>query len=83
MDSLSNLLLKYHIPGVRAAENRRICVEEISALSGVPVTSKQVQYKNETLFLSVSPVLKSALYLKQVELKQKLLDRGVLIKSFK
>ena len=81
MRSLSDLLLKYKIPGVRASEIRRICAEEVFALTGCTLTPLQVQYKNENLRLSVPPVLKSALLLKQNELLQRIKARDIEIRS--
>lgn len=83
MQPLSELLLKYTVPGVRFAEQRRICAEEASAIMNYPLTSKNVKYKNEELIFSVPPVLKSALVLKQGELIQKLSARGVTVRSLK
>ena len=83
MRSLSDLLLKYKIPGVRASEIRRICAEEVLALTGCALTPLQVQYKNENLRLSVPPVLKSALLLQQNELLQRIKARDVEIHSIK
>ena len=83
MRSLSELLLTYHIPGVRASEIRRICAEEIAAVTGYQPTSKQLSYKNESMFLSIPPIVKSALVLKQKELATRLMSRGVTLKGFK
>ncbi len=83
MKSLSDLLLKYHIPGVRESEIRRICAEEVTLLTGCVLTLNQVQYKNEELRLSVPPVLKSALLLRKTELLQRIKDREVAILRIK
>jgi hypothetical protein len=81
MLSLSDLLLKYHVPGVRESEIRRICAQEASALTGYELSSKSIQYKNEKLTLSVPPVLKSALLLRREELLKRIQDRGVAIRT--
>ena len=83
MNSLSDLLLKYKIPGVRSSQIRKICAEEVFALTGCRLTPSQLQYRNETLTLSVPPVLKSALLLRQVELKQRIQSRDVPIQVIK
>jgi hypothetical protein len=83
MRSLSDLLLKYKIPGVRESEIRRICAEEVLALTGCPLVSSQITYRNEHLRLSVPPVLKSALLLRQRELLERIQARDVLIQTIK
>ncbi len=77
MRTISDLLLNYKIPGVQAAEIRRICAEEIQMITGYTPTSKQLQYKNEQLFLTVPPIIKSALLLKHSEFSSRLASRGV------
>jgi hypothetical protein len=81
METISNLLLNYKIPGVQEAEKRRICREEIKNLTGYELTSKQLKYKNEKLFLTVPSVLKSSLLLKQNELTMRLATHGVVIQK--
>jgi hypothetical protein len=81
MISLSDLLLKYHVPGVRESEVRRICAEEASTLTGYPLTTKHIQYKNEKLTFSVPPVLKSAILMRKDDLLKKIQDRGVELRS--
>ena len=83
MNSLSDLLLKYKIPGVRSSQIRKICAEEVLALTGCELQPSQVQYKNENLTLSVPPVLKSALLLRQNELMSRIKARDVLIQTIK
>lgn len=83
MLSVSELLLTYHIPGVRAAEIRRICADEIGSITGYPLNAKQVQYKNDCVHLSVPPLVKSALILKHDELNTRLTARGLSIKTIK
>jgi hypothetical protein len=81
MISLSDLLLKYHVPGVKESEIRRICAEEASGVTGCSLSPKTVQYKNEKLTLSVPPVVKSAILLRKDELMKRIQDRGVVIRS--
>ncbi len=83
MKSFADLLLNYPIPGVQALERRRICAEEASAITGCALTSKNTQYKNEELTFSVAPVIKSALFLKQTELIDRLASRGITVRTLK
>lgn len=83
MKSLSDLLLKYHVPGVRESEIRRICMEEVLALTGCALVSSQVQYKSEGLILSVAPVLKSAILIRKEELMNRIKARDIALYSVK
>ncbi len=83
MRSLTDLLLNYHLPGIRFSEMRRICAEEATTLTGCALTSKQMLYKNEELICSVPPVIKSALLLRQGELIARLATRGVVVRILK
>ncbi len=83
MKSLSDLLLKYHVPGVRESEIRRICMEEVMSLTGCTLTPAQVQYKSEGLVLSVAPVLKSAILMRKAELMERIKARDIALFSVK
>jgi hypothetical protein len=83
MLAISDLLLKYKIPGVRESEIRRICAEEVTALTGCVLAPNQIQYKNENLILSVPPVLKSALLVRKVELMNRIKARDIALFSIK
>jgi hypothetical protein len=83
MRSLSDLLLKYKIPGVQSSEIRRICAEEVFNLTGCKLTPAQIEYKNENLRISVPPVLKSALLIKKIELMDRIKARNIELHSFK
>ena len=79
MQALSALLLNYKIPGVRESEIRKICAEEVFAMTGCALKSTQVSYKNEKLRINVPPVLKSAILLRQKELLEKISNRQIKI----
>ena len=83
MQALSDLLLKYHLPGVRESEIRRICAEEVALLTGCTLQPAQVQYKNEELRLSVPPTLKSALILRKAELLERIKNREIALQRIK
>jgi hypothetical protein len=83
MRSLTDLLRNYPIPGIRLLEKRRICAEEASVVTGCVLTTKNMQYKNEELLFSVPPIIKSALFLKQQELIDRLALRGVVVRTLK
>lgn len=83
MKSLGDLLLKYSIPGLRFSEIRRVCAEETSAVMNCPLQAKDIQYKDEEIRFAVSPVLKSAIILKQDLLRERLAARGITVKTFR
>jgi hypothetical protein len=83
MRSLSDLLLNYHVPGIKSAEIRRICADEVEKLTGCKLTSNQISYKNEKLVLSVPPVLKSAILLRKDELMNRIKARDVELYAIK
>ena len=83
MKSLSDLLKTHRIPGVKEAEVRRACAEALTRVLGVPVTSKQVQYREGCVSLSVPPVMKSALLLKFEEAKTLLGREGITLREIR
>ncbi len=77
MRSITELLLNHKIPGVREAQIRSICAEELSAVLGIPITASQMKVSEGRLSLSVAPIVKSALTLKGNQLKERCQARGV------
>ncbi len=83
MDSLGNLLLNYKIPGVRDAQVRHVCAQELTKLTGCTVAPSKLNYKQEILYLRLPPVLKAAIFMKQTELTECLKTKGILLKGLK
>jgi len=81
MRSLSELLLKHPVPGLRQAERRKICAETISKLIGLPIKQNQIALDNEILSLSVSSVIKSEILLHETKLRELLSASGVIVKK--
>ena len=81
MKSLSELLLKHPVPGLRQAERRKICAETITKLIGLPVKASQVAWDDEILSLSVSSVMKSEILLHESKLRDLLSIGGVIVKK--
>ena len=77
MKAIADLLLAHTIPGVRLSEIRSTCAEAVSRTIGIPVARKQITYDEGRLSIAVPPVVKSALVLKQEELKQTLRACGI------
>ena len=83
MKSLGDLLKLRKIPGVREAEVRQICAAALSRVSGVMVQPKQVRYNDGAVFLSVAPVLKSALVMKFEETQHLLSQEGITLREIR
>jgi hypothetical protein len=83
MRSLSELLLNHAIPGLRQSERRRLCAEAVSEIVGLPVKASQVKYEDEVLSLSLSPVLKSEILLRQTALIELFNSRGVRVRELR
>jgi hypothetical protein len=83
MKSLADLLLNHKVPGVRDAQIRHAIAEELSEILKIPITPKQIKYKDSDLVLAVPPIVKSVLILKKEEILQKLNERGIRITTIK
>jgi len=83
MRSLSELLLNHPIPGLRESERRRLCAEAVSEILGLPVKASQVKYEEQILSLSIAPVMKSELLLRQASLIELFTARGVKVKELR
>jgi len=83
MKSLSDLLKSHKVPGIREAEVRRACAEVLTRVLGVTVLPKQVRYTDGTLYLTVQPLLKSALTLKFDEAKEMLQREGITVTAIR
>lgn len=79
MDLIGDLLSRHAIPGIRLSQQRQTCSETIEGLLGVSISRSKIKYKDGCLFLSVPPILKSALLLKERELKELLETKGIRI----
>lgn len=77
MKSLSDLLARHPIPGIRQSAERHSCAEALQEILGLPVTAKQVKYESGVLSLTLPPIVKSALLAQQEVVKAALLSRGL------
>lgn len=83
MKSLADLLLNHKVPGVRDAQIRHAIAEELSTLLQIPITPKQVKFKDGDLVLAVPPIVKSVIKLKNEEIVKTLGERNIRINSIK
>lgn len=75
--SLKDLLSRLPIPGLKESTDRHLIAEEITNLLTIPVKANQINIKDDILTVSVPPVVKSALHLKQTELFRRLSEKGI------
>lgn len=75
--SIRDILARNPTPGIREAHIRQTVAEAITELTGVTVTPGQIDHIEGKLTLSVPPVLKSALYLRLEEFKNRLQEDGI------
>ncbi|MEJ0053713.1 MAG: hypothetical protein WDN10_03260 [bacterium] len=83
MKSLSDILLKHPVPGLRQSERRRVCAETISSVLGLTIKASQVSYEDETVSLKVSPVIKSEMHLREAAITDALRGAGVAVKGIR
>jgi len=83
MKSLSEILLKHPVPGLRQSERRKVCAEVLTKFIGLPIKASQVNWEDEILSLSVSPVIKSEILMHETELHQLLASGGITVKKMR
>lgn len=75
--SLKDLLARLPIPGLKESNDRHVIADVITKLFNIPVSPKQILVKEGIIIVSVPPVMKSALHLKQSELLSQLQEMGI------
>lgn len=83
MFSIQDLLARHPIPGLKQSENRRIVAAVLSDILGLSIDPKTIQIKDGVLLLSVPPVLKSALIIRQKDIQNALSLKDISIKAIK
>lgn len=80
---LSDLLARLPIPGLKESNQRHTIAEKLTALLKISIKPNQVQLKDSILTVSVPPVVKSALRIKQKEIVEILNREGIEIKELR
>ncbi len=62
---------------------REAIVAVVSMYSGKPLTTKEVSYKNNIIFLKVSPMVRTMILLKKAQIQQLLAERGVVVEDIR
>lgn len=79
MKSIAELLLNHSIPGLKEAYVREEVAYTIQEILGVPCTPKQVSIKDRSVRISLPPIAKAALHLKQKSFQEALSSKGITI----
>lgn len=77
MKSLSEILLRHPVPGLRQSERSRICAEVIQKEIGITLKPSQIVYKEGVLTFKIPSVLKSEIMLHKNKLIHLLKDASV------
>lgn len=75
--SLKDLLSRLPIPGLKESADRHLIAEQITNLLNIPVRANQIIYKDGIITVSVPPIVKSALHIKQEALFERLHQHGI------
>lgn len=81
MKSLSEILLRHPIPGLRQSERGRVCAEVIQNALTIPIKAEQIVYKNNILTFKVPSVMRSEILLNKNKLLTLFKDVGVEVKD--
>ena len=74
---LSDLLSRFPIPGLKESNDRHTIARLLSDLTNIPIKPKQIIFKDNILTVSVPPVVKSMLHIKQTEITELLNKEGL------
>lgn len=77
MKSIAELLLNHPVPGLKEAYVREEIAFVLSETLGIACTPKQIQVKNQYVYIALPPVAKSALILKNLSFKESLSKKGI------
>jgi hypothetical protein len=79
--SLKDLISRLPIPGLKESTNRHIIAELLTNELGIKIKPNKIVLKDEILTVSVPPVMKSALQIRQVQIIEKLNKEGLKVSS--
>ena len=77
MKSIAELLLNHPVPGLKEAYVREEIAFVVSETLGIVCTPKQIQVKNQSIYIALPPVAKSALILKNALFVETLSKKGI------
>lgn len=81
MKSIAELLLNHPVPGLKEAYVREEIAFVVSEILGVACAPKQIQVKNQSIYIALPPVAKSALVLKHASFVDALNSKGIEVRK--
>lgn len=81
--SLKDLLSRLPIPGLKDSNDRHTIAEIVTTELGISIKPKQISLREGVLSISVPPVVKSALQIKQQIIKEKLNKENISLQSIR
>ncbi len=76
---INEILSRLPLPGLKESVQRHTIAEVIETHLGMRVLPKQITYKDEVVFTRLPPLMKSALQLQKVSIKNKLKELGIIV----
>lgn len=77
MKSIADVIASHPVPGIREAAIRELCAEALAELLGVAVPARKIRFEAGVLSLSLPPVVKTSVLLKEEDLRSMLSVRGL------
>lgn len=81
--SLRDLIARLPIPGLRESTDRHTIADALTQSLTISIRPHQIQVKEGFVTVSVPPVVKSAIQIRQHELKELLTKEGVSVVGFR
>jgi len=79
--SLKDLISRLPIPGLKESANRHIIADALSHILSIPIKPSQIIFKDEIVTVSVPPIVKSMLKIKQMQIIENLQKEGIQVNS--
>lgn len=77
--SLKDLLSRLPIPGLKESADRHSAADILSKTLHIPIQARQIALKDGILTVSVPPVVKSAMQVKQAQIQDLLQKEGIIV----
>lgn len=78
--SLRDLIARLPIPGLQESTNRHVIADVLTKTLNIPIKPKQINCKDGVITVSVPPIVKSAIQLKQTQLLDLLSKEGISVR---
>jgi len=79
--SLKDLISRLPIPGLKESGDRHIIAEILTNTLSIPITPKQISFKDGIVTVSVPPVVKSAIKIREIQLIESLQKEEIVVQK--